>query len=268
MTKGMISLSVLCAGFLMISCGTGKNSLSSVSLDGEWNIVKVDGTTLNAAGGALPTIGFDGANHRIYGNSGCNRMMGTYETHSSKPGSLHFGPLGSTRMACPDMTLENRILAALKDVASYKTVTGTKGTDLPAGTLALCDAKGIQLLLIQRASLSISSLNGEWKIVEIDGKAIGKTESQPFIGFDINESRIYGNAGCNNINGGFEQVKNQPLSLLPGQIVSTMMACPDLSTEDAVLAALNQVKSFRFVGKEKAELLGAAGNPLLGLIRK
>ena len=268
MKKGMISLSVLCAGFLMISCGTGRNSLSSVSLDGEWNIIEVDGTALNAAESALPTIGFDGANHRIYGNSGCNRMMGTYETHSSKPGSLHFGPLGSTRMACPDMTVENRILGALKKVAAYKTVNGTKSTNLSEGTLALCDAKGNQLLLIQRAPLDISSLNGEWRIVEIAGKAVGKTESEPFIGFDISESRIYGNAGCNNINGGFEQIKDQPFSLLPGQVVSTMMACPDLTTEDAVLAALNQVKSFRFLGKEKAELLGASGKPLLSLVRK
>lgn len=268
MTKGIISLMTLCAGFLVVSCGTGKNSAYSVPVVGEWNIVEVDGKTLNAAGGSQPTIGFDAVNRRIYGNSGCNRMMGTYETHSSKPGSLSFGPIGSTRMACPDMSVENRILAALKEVVSYTKVTGRKSKGDAPAELALCDQKGKPLMILQRILLDRSALNGEWKIADLKGAEAGTTEKEPFIGFDVKENRIYGNAGCNNFNGAFGQSGKQPNSLDFGQVVSTMMACPDLSTEDAILSALNQVKSFEFQGKDQVKLLDGEGNQLLGLIRK
>ena len=53
----------------------------------------------------MPFIGFDVAQKRIYGNSGCNRMMGSFEADSLKPGTLKFGQIGSTRMMCPDMKL-------------------------------------------------------------------------------------------------------------------------------------------------------------------
>ena len=33
----------VCAGALIVSCGSGKNMLSVPSLDGEWNITEVDG---------------------------------------------------------------------------------------------------------------------------------------------------------------------------------------------------------------------------------
>ncbi len=69
-------------GASIVSCGSGKNMLSVSSLDGEWNITEVDGQKISTE--RMPFIGFDVAQKRIYGNSGCNRMMGSFEAELSE----------------------------------------------------------------------------------------------------------------------------------------------------------------------------------------
>ena len=67
----------------------------------------------------FPFIGFDTKTGKVYGNSGCNRMMGSFDVNA-KPGTIDLGALGSTRMACPDMTVEKNVLSALGQVKKYK----------------------------------------------------------------------------------------------------------------------------------------------------
>ncbi len=43
MKKLVLKMMAVCAGALIVSCGSGKNMLSVSSLDGEWNITEVDG---------------------------------------------------------------------------------------------------------------------------------------------------------------------------------------------------------------------------------
>ena len=49
-------------------------------------------------------------------NAGCNRMTGTFEADSLQPGKISFGQVGATRMMCPDMDTENKVLQALNTV--------------------------------------------------------------------------------------------------------------------------------------------------------
>ena len=42
MKKLVLKMMAVCAGALIVSCGSGKNMLSVSSLDGEWNITEVD----------------------------------------------------------------------------------------------------------------------------------------------------------------------------------------------------------------------------------
>ncbi len=57
--------------------------------------------------------------NRVRGYSGCNQFMGTCEVEGPR---LKFGPLASTRMACPgdQGKLEQEVLKALQDVDSYR----------------------------------------------------------------------------------------------------------------------------------------------------
>ena len=104
MKKVLLSICMVSAVFAMSSCGSTKEAASLSSLNGEWNIIEVNGSAIvPAENQELPFIGFDTATGKVYGNSGCNRMMGSIDLNS-KPGTIDMSRLGSTRMACPDMT--------------------------------------------------------------------------------------------------------------------------------------------------------------------
>lgn len=231
MKKVIFKMTAVCASALILaSCGGSKNMLTLSSLNGEWNITEVDGQKITDK--KMPFIGFDVAQKRIYGNSGCNRMMGTFEADSLTPGALSFGPIGSTRMACPDMQTEQMVLNALNKVKSYETVS-----DQPE-IIALCSEDG--------------------------KKIVGTTEVTPFIGFNTDENRIYGNVGCNTINGALLQNEKTANSLKFENIATTMMMCPDMETETTVLNALNETRSFS-IKNGQVYLLGENGNELLVL---
>ena len=142
MKKLVLKMMAVCAGALIVSCGSGKNMLSVSSLDGEWNITEVDGQKISTE--RMPFIGFDVAQKRIYGNSGCNRMMGSFEADSLKPGTLKFGQIGSTRMMCPDMKTEQMVLGVLDKVTSFQTVS-----DKP-DVITLCNQDGRPLMTLEK----------------------------------------------------------------------------------------------------------------------
>ena len=104
---------------LMSSCCTTRKAQVSSSINGEWNIVEVNGTKVNMTDDTeSPFIGFNVNENRVYGNSGCNRMTGTLSVNT-KSKSLNFGNVASTRMACHNMELENRVLEAVNIVSTY-----------------------------------------------------------------------------------------------------------------------------------------------------
>jgi len=69
------------------------------------------------------TLVFEG--ERIVGSSGCNRYFAGVEAGEA-PGELAIGPVGSTRMACPEdqMALEDRYLKGLGSVVRFGFATG------------------------------------------------------------------------------------------------------------------------------------------------
>lgn len=79
------------------------------------------------------------------------------------------------------------------------------------------------------------------------------------------DGRVSGNGGCNHLSGAFTR-QGEGLHFDPS-MVSTMMACPEplMAQEQAVHAALGAVVSHRLAA-DRLELLGAAGELLLGLV--
>ncbi|MDD6227791.1 MAG: META domain-containing protein [Bacteroidales bacterium] len=66
-------------------------------------------------------------------------------------------------------------------------------------------------------------VKGDWSILEVDGqKAVG--ERAPFLKFVPGEKRVYGNNGCNTLNGDYAY-NPADSTLRFGQMLSTMMAC-------------------------------------------
>lgn len=265
MKKMLISAAAF-AAVLLSSCGTtGK----SVDLSGEWNVVAVEGKEVSGN----PYIGFDLEEGRLYGNAGCNRIMGeftyvpnVYNPKKTNSDSIVLGHIGltnvaATRMMCPDMDTEQKVLGALNGVTGFKaSATGVELTDKDGKVL-------ISLEKREAPAVSVNDIDGKWNISKVEGAAVEVADKTPFISFNVAENAVHGNGGCNIINGSFSQEEGNPSSLKFGQMISTMMAGPGMETERKVLAAMNKVASFVVNEDGTLSLMDAGNNEVLLLVK-
>ena len=110
-------------------------------------------------------------------------------------------------------------------------------------------------------------MSGEWVITSVYGAQVGDMENTPFLAFDIDQMRVHGNAGCNIINGGFSQEEGKENSLKFSQMISTMMACPDMDTEHRILDALSKVAGFSLNEDQTISLNDSTGTAALTLVK-
>lgn len=253
MKKTLISAAAF-AAVLLSSCATASKS---VDISGEWNVVSVEGKEVTGN----PYIGFDMENGRLYGNAGCNRIMGGVEIDSVNPGHIGLTNIGATRMMCPDMETEQKVLEALNEVAGYKaSATGVELTDKDGKVLMSLEKR-------EAPAVSINDINGEWTISKVDGVEIEVADKTPFLSFNVADNAVHGNGGCNIINGSFSQEEGNASSLKFGQMISTMMAGPGMETEGKVLEAMNKVASFVVNEDGTLSLMDAGNNEVLLLVR-
>lgn len=259
MRKIFMSIAAMGFAVFMGSCGTGSKT-ANVNLAGEWNIVDVNGEAVSAD--AKPFLGLDMAGKRLYGNAGCNRVMGVVEYDSVQPGKIRFTSVGATRMMCPEMETEGKVLAALDKIAGY---SGTEDK------LVLVDAEGNNVMTMAKrkaAEVSLNSLEGEWTLVSVGGETLGEMENTPFLAFNVAEKRVHGNAGCNTVNGNLVQEEGNPVSLKFDQMISTMMSCPNMDAEGKIMEALGKVRSFAIDADGNLSLLDENGQEVAGLEKK
>lgn len=64
-----------------------------------------------------PNMQIDIEKNRVNGYSGCNQFFSDLTVESN---SILFGNVGSTRMMCQDMTVEDAFFAAVGKIATYK----------------------------------------------------------------------------------------------------------------------------------------------------
>jgi heat shock protein HslJ len=93
----------------------------------EWTVTEIDGQP--ALEDAAPSIAF--LPNGVTGSAGCNRFNGGYEADT---GSLTFGALATTRMACADdrMQQERAFLTLLSRVTRYQASEDGTGLVLTA----------------------------------------------------------------------------------------------------------------------------------------
>ena len=89
-----------------------------------WYLTEVGGSPVSpTANDKQPHILLDPSQKRATGFAGCNHFFGNYELDGS---SLTFGPMGATRMACPDLetVLETSVFEALQKTRKWKKADG------------------------------------------------------------------------------------------------------------------------------------------------
>lgn len=119
------------------------------------------------------------------------------------------------------------------------------------------------------AATSTSELNGEWKITEVNGQNITKTKNpnEAFIGFDVAKKSMYGSTSCNLFFGELNADANKG-TISFGNVGSTRMMCEDIKTEEEVLKAVNETKSYELKGSKKLTLKSADGKVLMTLQKR
>lgn len=236
-----------------------KKTATLSDIDGEWKIMEINGQPLQTpAGEQQPYLGFDIQSGRIYGNSGCNRIMASID-RQAKPGSIEFKHMGSTMMACPNMETESKVLTALSEVRSYRK-DGKDGIDL-------CDSSNKPVVTLRKRfyTMPAAELQGKWNVVSVYCIPIPETmENTPFLIFDTKENKISGNAGCNRLNGKLIISENNDSISIP-PLMTTRMACPDMETENNILSALGNVRTFGKLDNERIALYSNGGTEVLVL---
>lgn len=120
-----------------------------------------------------------------------------------------------------------------------------------------------------KVATDVAALDGEWNIVEVEGKKINKgdCENVPFLGFDTKKSNLYGNTGCNTLTGALK-VNAKKSSIDFSQTGTTMMMCADMKVERMVLDALGKSNGFVMEGNGKMTLNDKKGNAVVKLQKR
>ena len=106
-----------------------------------WNAIEVAGTAVTAKGDRRPHLIF-GADGRVAGTDGCNRLDGSY---TAKGESISFGPLAMTQMACPGIDeIATRFRSLLKGTGQWRLADGRlEFRDATGKTLAVFEPRPV-----------------------------------------------------------------------------------------------------------------------------
>ena len=138
MKKLVLGMAAFGMAAFAVSCAGNQKSANVPSLEGKWNIVKVDGAAIGEVE-TEPYLEFDTVKKQFHGNAGCNIINGDYKQNNS---SLKFGETMRTMMMCADMATEDKIVEAISKVQEFKA-----GAD---SSIILTDKAGKELLELKR----------------------------------------------------------------------------------------------------------------------
>lgn len=225
-------------------------------IKGDWAIDEVFGQ--EAIGQTAPYIKFSEADHRIYGNNGCNTINAIYD-YNPADSTLTFSEVAVTMMLCHKEGITDYLVnKALNDTRSYTLRDVTDGY-----LLTLYNEEGKDIMQLSHQNLDF--LNGTWRVTAIDGEEVN-VEKMKLV-FDIDEHKVHGNTGCNVLNGRLETDMDSPNTFSFESMAVTMMMCPQMEYQTAMLVALEDACKAKPIDKNKVQLLDADGKVVLTLER-
>ncbi|MBO5234998.1 MAG: META domain-containing protein [Alistipes sp.] len=127
-------LCTIAAVAMLVACG-GEDNLPMENT--KWNLTELNGTVDELFDDA-DTFWFALDGESIIGVGACNRFFGGYQM--TQCGSFEVGGMGMTRMACPDMELEDAFVRIMDEADGYQ-ITGNVLT-LKKGAEVLARFKG------------------------------------------------------------------------------------------------------------------------------
>lgn len=145
--KLLSSIILVLASIVILSgCRSQYMAITDINeLEGEWNVIELEGKSLSSDN-PLPFLSFDLNGKRLSGNAGCNRIIGSLDIDDTNNEMISFPQVGSTRMACPDMTVEDNLLKLLNSVKYFESKSKAK----PVTRISLCDESKNPIILLEK----------------------------------------------------------------------------------------------------------------------
>lgn len=225
-------------------------------IKGEWIIEEVGG--IPAVGETTPFLRFDQKKGKIYGNNGCNTVNADYECNP-KASELKFNNTLVTMMLCNKQGITDlQINNALNETRSYSLQDTEDGYKM-----TFFNSKGKEVMRLYHQNLDF--LNGTWRVASIDGNEIN-VEKMKLV-FDIDERKVHGNTGCNVLNGRLETDMDVPNTFSFEGMSVTMMTCPEIEYQQAMLIALEEACKAKPINKDEVMLLNSDGDNVMTLVR-
>lgn len=228
---------------------------TDASLDGHWFIRTVGTMKLSGFDDEWPFLEFVPTEGRFYGSNGCNVINGSYHVGSKQ--TLELSNVAASMRLCPSDSLEYPIARALDAVSSYSVTKSTDGSTI----LSLHDAKNLTVMTLRKSDIDF--LNGAWKVASINGKDVDNPDCRLI--FDVAEGTVSGDTGCNILNGQLTREPDVSGSLGFSHLATTRRMCPDISTEQALLIALEEVSAARHASGKSVDLVNSDGTPIIHL---
>ena len=244
----------LSLGVIFSACSTTQKVADIQSLDGSWSIQSVDGAKVVVPEGlSVPSITFNTSDGSISGNLSCNRIVGSFDV-KAKPGTLDLSALGSTRMMCHDMTLEDNILQAFAQVKGFELT--------PDSAVVLTNAENKGVVTLERMRRPV--LSGEYSVIAVGDTIIGATDmvdDQPGVmTLDPAEGTFGCTTDCNTLMGNYKATET---TIAFGDIAMTRMACPQAPVQDALVKYLPMVKKASTLANGNIGLYGDSDDLLI-----
>jgi heat shock protein HslJ len=213
----------------VVSCNTTKKQVQTNKNDPakelitqqKWRLVKLEGQEMpESKTPAYFTLHPE--DKKINGFAGCNNFMGEYTLETGN--RIRFSKIASTRMACPDMEIDEREILNVYEIADNYTITGD--------TLILNVGRRAPLAVFQKETPQV--IEKYWKLVKLEGKLVKMQENQEkefYFILKTENNRLTGFAGCNSFSGNYSLEKENRIQF--SKIASSMKACPDVEVNES-----------------------------------
>lgn len=243
---------------LLAGCSTRKNTKNQASMNEtgieniRWTLIEMDGKSIPSSVAGKVYILLSQEDRQVSGFTGCNRLMGTYE--SKNKFRLAFSKIATTRMACPGQGWDEfKFTRMLENVTNY-TIDGDR--------LSLNVGRRSPLAVFTKVKKEDIS-NKYWKLTKLDGKTVEMAENQEREQYLILRSDVtaVGFAGCNQFSGNFRTKDGRQVKF--SNMLSTLKACPDVAlNESDFLRIFEAAEKYELSGEDQMTLLSGNGNTL------
>ncbi len=232
--KKIVVACVLFIGSLLMSCmkkEAPNPTPEASSIEGaQWYLMEAGGSPVSPiAEDKQPHIMLDPVQKQATGFSGCNNFFGSYELDGA---SLKFGPVGATRMACPDLEtgLETEVFKALDQTRAWK---------IQDGELLFLNSNDVLARFNQEKIKGITGPVWQWMqtLYSDDRKVVPANPENYTVEFQQGGT-LNVKADCNQ-KGGTYSVSPKEKTIAIEITHSTMAFCPEGSLENEFVKGLS-----------------------------